>query len=339
MQQYEQKNLSYFPILKEKTEILKYKLSLCGKYATKNFYCKHCESEGSKNSLLKTTRSKFFCEIRYCDNPECLVQRFARQVETFNDVKRFHGLKKLWHFTIGFKPISELDFKKNFSKYNKRFQYVLNKYFEKLRKQGLKIEAVRVLDFSFVTDGQVYLHFHFGAVPLGQKNIRKSMLLMQKVRKQMISRMKIETPFYFKDFGLASKKGVLSYLSIRASGMYKYNMTENTKYKHIESNLKSSIENKKYILLKNVLTEEEYLKSFYNKPFYVTVGGLPKPPRHGSNITDTIPSSCSKHGILKRQDIRIEVIFEENDIGEAPPPPPLMTPRQYPDEIFEIVKI
>ena len=69
------------------------------------------------------------------------------------------------------------------------------------------------------------------------------------------------------------------------------------------------------------------LEDYQNLPVTVQILRIPSPPH--------VPSM----GFLKRQDIRIEVIFEENDIGEAPPPPPLMTPRQYPDEIFEIVKI
>lgn len=310
---------------------LKYKLSLCGRYVTKNFYCK--KEEHSGNTLLKTIRSRFSCEIRYCAKPICAIQRFARTVETMKEISRFWGLEKLWHFVIGFEAIPEKEFKQNFSKYNKRFQYILNKYFEKLRKNGLNIEAVRVLDFSFKTEGMVYLHYHFGAVPIGKQNIRSSMILMQKVRKDMIKNMRIKTPFHFEDFGLAKKDGVLSYLSIRASGMYKWDTTENPNYKIKKSKLKETIKAKKYIFLKNVLTEEEYLNSFYNKPFFVTIGGIPRPLRHGSNITDGIPKECSCCGPLERSDIHIEVIFDPLD--EKPPDPR----KPYPELKIEVVKI
>ena len=105
-----QTKLDDFPKGKKKEENLEYKLSLCGRFATKNFYCKK-ETE----HLIKTTHLKFYCEIRYCDHPDCLVQRFKRQIETFQDIDRLKSLRKLWHFAIGFEPISELDFKNNFS--------------------------------------------------------------------------------------------------------------------------------------------------------------------------------------------------------------------------------
>lgn len=294
-----------------------YRLSRCGIFATKNFYCKKVPGE---EHLIKSIHTKFACEIRYCNKVDCLVERFVRQMQTFDDIKRFSGLRSLWHFSIGFEPISEDEFKKNFSKYKKRYEYVLNKYFEKLKKEGIKIQAVRVLDFSFKTAGQVFLHYHFGAIPISVSMIRNVLTTMKKIEMGMTARMRVKTPFHLQSFGLASKQSVLSYLSIRASGMYKYDMTENVDYKHIQGNLRGSIENHKYIFLKNILTEEEYLKSFYNKAHFVCIGGLPRPNPHGSNITDSIPSECLCHGHLERKDVRIEVIFDDEIVCVVPPP-------------------
>lgn len=306
---------------------LRLNLSRCGMRAKKEFYCKKPEHRGKR--LLKDTPYEYFrCEIRYCSRLKCLVQRFARQIETLNDIERFWNLKKLWHFAIGFEPIPELEFKRNFSKYNKRFQYVLNKYFEKLRKGGLNIEAVRVLDFSFKKEGFVYMHFHFGAVP--PKHLNLVLHKMQNVRKDMNKRMKIKTPFHMqtffkKDGGHPSKEGVLSYLSIRASGMYKYDNTDFFVYDPKISKLIDSIKQKRYIFLNDVITEEEYLRSFYNKPFFVTIGGLPRPSPHGSNITDGIPRICPCCGELDRKDVRICIIFEETKTNKPPPPPDLVS--------------
>lgn len=324
-----QRQLIEYPLIKNKVDNLDYKLSLCGRMATKNFYCK---KDLNQVHLLETRHSPFFCGIRYCNCPLCLVHRFKAQLETFEEIKRFDGLRKLWHFVIGFEPVSELEFKKNASKIFKRQQYVLNKYFEKLRKQGVEIQAVRVLDYSFKEEGKVYLHYHFGAIPKSQRSIGLVLSNMQHTRKSMISRMKIQTPFHIQSFGLASKKGVLSYLSIRASGMYKYNMTENVDYLHVQGNLRESIEKNKYIFLSQILTKEEYIKSFYNKAHFVCVGGLPRPSHHGSNITDSIPRFCPIHGELERKDVRIEVLFEE----ENPDPPPNI--KKYPELVVRTVR-
>lgn len=333
MLQQEQKLITEFPLIEKDILRLDSNLNLCGRFVRKNFYCK---KDPDHEHLIKSVVSKFFCEIRYCANPECVIQRFRRQLETFEDISRFKGLRKLWHFAIGFEPIPEIEFKKNFSKYNKRFQYVLNRFFEKLRKKGLNIQAVRVLDFSFFKEGFVFLHFHFGAIPLSASKVRSSLILIQEVRSSMINRQKIKTPFHIQSFGLASKKGVLSYLAIRASGMYKYDMTSNVNYKHVQGNLRASIEKSKYLFLKDVLTKEEYLKSFYNKPFFTTIGGLPRPPPHGSNITDSMPCFCQEHGHLDRKDVRIEVIFE-SDLEEVPDPPP--PSPLYPPLVVEYVRI
>jgi len=322
-----------FPRIDPRVEALDYKLSLCGQFATKNFYC---EKSGVEH-LLKSTHSPFFCEIRYCSRPECLVQRFKRQLQTFQDIQRFHGLKKLWHFAIGFEPVSEIEFKKNFTKYKKRFEYVLNRYFGNLRKKGVNPQAVRVLDFSFKTEGMVYLHYHFGAIPLPGNRISPSLKLMQETRIRMISRMKIKTNFHLQSFGLASKTGVLSYLSIRASGMYKYDMIKNPRYKHLKiGNLKESIKLEKYLFLNQILTKEEYLQSFYNKSHFLTIGGLPRPPPHGSNITDTMPLFCEQHGALERSDIRIEVLFDQNILK---PPSPSVNYSKIEKIDVEIIKI
>ena len=104
--------------------------------------------------------------------------------------------------------------------------------------------------------------------------------------------------------------------------MYKYQMTENTAYKHVQGDLRASIENKKYIFLSNIFTKEEFLKLFYNRAHFNCIGGLPRPETlpYGSNITDNMPHECSIHGHLDRKDIRVEITFDEEIINILPPP-------------------
>lgn len=316
-----------------KLEQLEKKLSLCGEWATKKFYCKKCESEG-KLEPLKIFHKRFYCEIRYCNRPKCLINRFVRQMQTFEEIKRFNGLKTLWHFSIGFPIISLEDFKKNFSKIKKRQEYVLNRYFERLRKIGINIQAVRVLDFSFMKEGQVYLHYHFGALPKTKEKIGYIMTEMKGLAMSMSSRMRNKTTIYLKSYGLKKLYSVLSYLSIRASGMYKYDTTKNFNYKVIQGKLMRSIIDEKYIFLSSVLTQEEYLNSFYSKAHFICVGGLPRPSLQGSNITDGIPLECLIHGVLTRKDVRIKIIFDDL-IKEVIPPPILQEKMEI---LCEIVR-
>lgn len=317
--------------INEKLEHLNRQLNRCGKYATTICHCKHCEREGNF-SEIKRIHHKFFCEVRYCDNPDCLVSRFKSTLKTFEGISEFKGLNSLWHFSIGFKAIEEYDFKANFSKHKKKQEYILNRYFEKLRKNGIVLKCLRVLDFSFKTEGMVFMHYHFGVKPLGKNSIRSTLIKMHSIKKEMFKKSRNKSSFILKDYRLHDKTDVLSYLTIRSSGMYKYEMTKNPNYKHIKGSLKKSIENGKYIYLKNVLTKEEYLNSFYRKGHFTCIG-FKISHRHGSNITDNIPFECKTHGFLERKDVRIEVIFDE-DIFKCYNPP-----NSFQNANFEVIKL
>ena len=328
MQLLKQKRISDFPILKEKVDKLNTKLFLCGRWATKYFYHKDC------GSLMEIRKSKFFCGIHFCNHPECMVQRFARQCDVFDDISRLNGLRFLWHFSISFPSISLFDFRNNFKELRKRHQYILNKYFEKLRKKGVQIQAVRVADFSFEKDGMVLPHYHFGAIPVGGMRIRGHLILMQSVRKKMIKNMKIKTPFHFESFGLKNKGGVLSYLAKRSAGLYTWKESKNIEYvKSGKGKLLKDIENHKYFTLKDVLSSKQYIKSFYNRSHFVTIGGLPRPVRYGSILMDAIPTHCPKCGLVSPDSVRIEIDFEM----QTAEPPDLI--KSYPEVVVIYQKV
>ena len=356
-----QLDLDYKTPFELKVISLDNKLKLCGRMATKNFYCK----KGDHEHLLKTSHKMFNCEIKYCSHPECLVQRFSRTVETFKDIKGLHGLRQLWHCAIGFKDIPIKEFRSNFSFYRKKHSVILNRLFSNLKKRGIHLKGLKVMDFSFVTKGQVYVHYHFAFKPVGGRNIGNYLTIIQEERNLIIKRMKKKLPFHFESFNLGSYTGILSYLALRSSGFYKYNMSDNVKYKHIQSNLRESIKKEKYIYFNTCITKDEYIQHFYNRPSFSVVGNeagcrdcksrfpvnrvcvekylhdslmmrikkvyvprvmferycpccgsqklyqeLPRPSRHGTNITDGIPCECPIHGSLERKDVRIEILFE-----------------------------
>lgn len=339
-QQYEAECLKINPALtfKRKVEVLTNTLSNCGNYATKKFYCKKCEADNlkqhqancyveshiEKESLLKVVRSKFLCEIRYCANPECANSRFASLVENIKSIKDFKGLKTLWHFVIGFEPLTLSDFMDRFSEYKKSYEYVLNNYFKRLNKKGIEIKALRVLDFSFVKEGLVYPHFHFAAKPVNRNVRSRFMACMQQTRKEMQNSrsQKVRTSFHLQFFKHAKFSSIVSYLSIRSAGMYKYKDTKDFAYVPAkEGNLLKSIKEGKYFFLKDLISKEQYIRHFYNRRHYVTIGGL----LYGSIITDNmseeLPKKCKYHGELARIDIRIEIEFDK------PPSPPPNIPK------------
>ena len=305
--------------LAEKIENLNYKLSLCGQWARVDHYCKKCELEGLDTSLLKVGEYKRFrCEIHLCGKPECLVQRFASQSKVFDELD-FKGLRNLWHFVVGFELISKDEFQNNMTSIRKRHQAVLNNYFSKLKKKGLNVRGVRVMDFCFKEDGRIYIHYHFGCVPVGQRKIGQYLKIMNDVSVKMISQMKIKTSFVFESFGMKNKAGVLSYLAKRSAGLYSWK--ESSKVDYIPSKkgkLLKDIKNGKYMTLKDVLSPEQYINHFYNRSHFVTIGGLPRPLRRSCIPMDDVPHFCKIHGELEPKDIRSEMFFK---FASIPPPP------------------
>ena len=318
-----------------KVSKLNEKLSLCGKFATKDFYCR---KDPNHEHLIKRVHNPFHCEIHYCNRPECMVHRFARQKNTFDEIQRFEGLNSLWHFVISFERIPLHDFKKDFSSIRKRQQYIMNKFFEKIKKRGVKLQGVRVFDLEFNENMLVLPHYHFGCIPVGLKKAKEWMKIIQEVRKEIIKNMKIKTPFHFQSFSLKNKEGVLSYLSKRASGLYSWHKSSSVEYIPSEKGkLLRDVKNGKYFSLGDVLTSSEYVKDFYNRAHFVTIGGLPRPNRHGSILTDSIPKICPIHGELERSDLRIDIYFD--DTQQKTPPPNKKEIKTYPETRIEIIKI
>lgn len=306
-------------------------LSFCGREAKVSFYCKECEKSGNE-ALLKVSKRPFYCEIRYCDNPECKSYLFAQQLAKLQRVKRFLGLKKLGHFVIGFPKIHIDDFRANFSKYKKRYEYVMNTFFKRLKKAGFPIHAYRAMDFSFVDDNHVFPHYHFACLPFPMGKMRAYLSTMQSIRSAMISKQRVSMPFHLQFFKNANRTGIESYIALRGVGLYKHETTDKTDYQIPKrGNLIVNIHKKKYFMLKDVVDEATYLKHFYKKRMFVSVGEVSLP--YGSTSTDNVVLKCSTHGTMEASDrsaVRIERIFT---LQVVPPPPDSEV------STFEIIKI
>lgn len=292
----------------------------CGKWRVIEGTCKTCDSPilfETNEEKVNFIAHKHYCKLKYHSEPGCVTYRFAELLNEMLTVKTSR-YQTLWHFVIGFEPITLIEFQNNFSYYKKRFEAVLNNYFSKLRKHFIDINAFRVLDFRFHLDTKkVYVHFHFGAVPIDKIRRGTIMRTMHLIKKDMIDRMRIKNPFSLKFFKHAQKKSVLSYLSIRASGLYKYkdnNETKNINYtpQRIEKSLKQG----KWVLLNQILTPKQYLEHFYSKNFFVVIGKL----LYGSTIQPVITFICPKCGV---RDPRFDINFMINytaDLTVVKPP-------------------
>jgi hypothetical protein len=284
------------------------KLKECGRWGQYDYYCRGCESSG-RAGHLKTTYSQMFCEVRYCWNPDCVVERFARTLEDFKAIERLEDLQKLWHFVIGFPLVSMDDFKNNFSQIKKSFEKVMTSLWASLKRRGIVIPAIRVLDFSFEDDGgKVFVHFHFGAIPPKAGEGRALMKAINEIHDKMIKRLPDHQHFYFKSFKTKKKGAIFSYLAKRSAGIYKHGEGKNLKWNSGKGRLKKDLLAGKYFGLQDFLTRDDYINHFYNKRHYVTVGGLPR----GSNLTDNslkdVPTFCPHCQMsLERKDIRVDI--------------------------------
>lgn len=315
--------------LSDKVLHLKNQLKNCGKWAKKSVYCKQCENL-DQPALVSVEKVQNYCKIKYCPKPDCFVDRFADLIEEMKSIKEFHGYKTLWHAVIGFEPIPLEEFKNNFSEHRNRFSYVINYYFCKLRKKGINLQGIKVLDLSFVNEDFVYPHYHLALIPV--EKIRRGIVMKkcQEVRIELIKNQKIKTPFHFQFLKHSKKQTVLSYLAVRSIGLYKYKGSSEFNPSKIKiGKLKTLIEAGAFTNLNNVISEEQYIKHFWNRRNYSTFGGV----SYGSIIRDNITYKCKVHGIIYGEnEVRVKYEFINPD---KPPDPPLGAP-EMPVEVIKI---
>lgn len=279
----------------------------CGKWVREDIYC-HVEKE----HLIKSKVKQFRCGIRYCSKSDCLVERFATTLESFKSIPRLHGLKNLWHTTIGFPLVSFEDFKNNYSSIKKRHEIIIGSFIKKCKKRGIDLKGIRANDFSFTKSDQglLYVHYHFGMIPLQSKFRSQHMTTIKKIESSMNQNMKIKTPFHFQSHGIRNKESMFCYLAKRSIGLYKFDESTNHDWATGKGRLKKDIENGVYFTLDKILTPEQYVNHFYQRRHYVTFGGIP----HGSILTDNSYNEeavfCKDHGYLDRFDYRKEITFD-----------------------------
>jgi len=313
----------------------------CGGMKKLEFNCKKCEHDNLP-SLLKVIKRRVFCGIRFCFDPYCKNESFARQMDLFRQIFNqtiLKGWRNLWHFSIGFKSIDLKDFLTNWKNILKRYQYVLSNFWRRLKAEGINIKALRVLDFSFEKDGKVYPHFHFGAIisiqSWSNRNERsKFMLKIKSIERQMNKNMRIKTPFRLDSHGTRKKESIMSYLAKRSIGLYKHgegknvNWADNKKGKLIED-----IKAGKYFGLKDFMNIIEYYNNFYNSRHFACVGGLPQTCIPVDSFVNDYPTYCPIHKELGISDIRVEVF------DCKPPPPPSFKDENCEKMEIEVVRV
>lgn len=329
-------------------EDLKLHLDNCGSLARRKWYCKPCEKE-KLEALLGDEKIYQTCGIRYCPKIKCILTKFAKQIESLKNIKRLKNLKKLDHFVIGFEPVTKEEFRNNFDKIKKQQERVLNSLFSKLRMEtpqrkpnkitgkirklkdweklgSFNIQAFKVLDITFTLDkNKIYIHYHIIALPLKSNRKISFMKKSQGIRKDMLKGQRVKIPFHIQFFGLKDKDTLLSYLTLRAIGLYKFHDKKEDNYEITDvRKLKDLLKQKKFMLLKDIISLEDYQKHFYNHRHFTTLGGLPYGSIIMDNVVSKFPNFCKKHGKLERHQVRMELIIE---IPPAPPPNTAETPK------------
>ncbi|MBS3075788.1 hypothetical protein J4429_05005 [Candidatus Pacearchaeota archaeon] len=298
---------------------LRDRIALCGKFATHNFYCREHGFAG----CLKSVVQPFFCDSRFCINPDCKCHMFKNNLKRLNDIPELKNEKSLLHWAIGFPLVDLVDFSNDYAKYKKDHEKILNTFTKKVRKLYPQFKGFRTNDFSFTkeADGKVYIHYHLLIKPF-KVNKRQFMTDVQKIRMGIIARQRIKIPFHVQSFGFIKKESGFAYLSLRSIGLYKYDKTLNFNYEVPKpGNLKKSIQEGKYMFLKDVMTEEQYLKNVHGKKLFVGFGGI-RIPSHGSITTDIMVLKCPICGeISGYHKIRHEIIFNFDQLKPDPPLP------------------
>lgn len=325
----------------QESRLKKIKIHLlnCGSLAKRKYYCKQCEAEGEAESLVGIEKIYQECGIRYCSKHKCVITRFARVLETLKAIKRFKGLKNLWHFSIGFKPIPQNKFVEEFGLIKLRQERIMNYFFSRLRKEGVNINSIKVLDFSFKKiENFIYMHWHFIALPYTTSLLSKILTSMQSIRKSMLKHQKQKNPFYLKSYGYKKKSNLFAYVSLRSVGCFKKTENKEKGYKiKTKRKLLELLQTGQFIFLRDIIDLETYSKYFYNKRYFSKVGKeivLPQGSIIMDNLTNLKQVFCKKHGNLNIYDhllVRWELELRKQ------PPPSLQTIKITTEKIAEAV--
>ncbi|MDP2908894.1 MAG: hypothetical protein Q8N77_03745 [Nanoarchaeota archaeon] len=311
-------------------------LAECGKFFTFDLHCEKCESEVSgvqkvssaqikeaqNKSFLKSAKVRKLCSIRYCDNIECVVDRFARTMEQLESIKRLEGLKTLFHFSIGFPKINIDDF----SAKRKEYERVMHDFFSELRKAGITnavvvdkktleekkvFQAFKVTDISKGRrteewDGLYFLHFHIMALPFKRSEHRNVYAEIQAVRQKVMEKQRNKIPFHVQFYGHRKKEAMFSYIALRSNGLYKpFEFKKDKDFKKEE--LRVQLENHSFLILKQIFSVEKFVDLFYDRRFFSTLGGLPYGSKSPHNVSQLFDCKCRFHGVLGRSDIILRI--------------------------------
>ncbi len=221
-------------------------------------------------------------------------------------------------------------------------------------------------------NGKYFLHYHFIAIPWASQKVAAVYKQMNIISKQIAA--KTGTPFYFKSHGLKKKEALLSYMSMRACGMYKKREGKEKNYE-VENIrvLKDLIKSGKFFFLSDIMNQHQYFKTFYGKRHISFVGDnykcfgcnthfalkevrgvneegkkvcpdcgsvdvfkfLPKGSIIMENVTPKYPCECKTHGFLNREQVRFE---DHYDIGDPPPDNLKLPIKTYENLKIDIVR-
>lgn len=308
-------------------------LEQCGRFAKFEIHCLHCNEQEKRNaninSLLGLEIQRMNCQIKICEKPCCKSVLYKRTMNRIKINRRLKNLKTLIHAVLGFEKVSQ----EFLIPEVKRLSALVWKIIKGVKKLGYPIDCLIVMDISKgkniggAWDGKYFIHFHLGIVPVKKTEYKGMLKAFQDVRASMIKRK--QGGFHFQSFGNKGIRYVISYLSIRAVGLYKHFEEQNFEKRITAKALIHEIESGRFMHLADIISKEEYHKYFYGKRGLRVFGdqfklknclsgeeGVP----YGSNLVNEVGIKkkycCALHGVLERYQLKIiEIPF-----GEPPPP-------------------
>jgi len=286
------------PFLHNKlAEVLKRKIDSCLDMGYKMAVCGDC------GAVIKQQAFKLHCSIRYC--PHCVEERVKHSRIYLNSYNI--RIKRLVHFWIGFKPSYRLD-----KALKKEQEKIMARFYKVMEKIGSRVSAMRVFDLNKTEKGLRY-HYHHAQLPIA--DIRKFIANCNRAEK--IVKEKTGTEFSVHIVGYRPQKSLFRYFSKIMAGLY------------------SDEKNHHSVLLKDLISLEDYAKNFFNVRSLVFVN-KPRAIRRGK-IDNSCLVDIKECPLCKSKNIWLIDYQQYVDMFGIEPPPPLDEFEENSDRIMNII--
>lgn len=194
------KNKSYL------AQTLQEQINSCSNRGYAWIVCKQCNNIADKKPI------KLSCMLPYCTDDECIENRIRTAKHNLYNLNI--NTKKLYHFSIGFKPITKLT-----NEARQEFDKVAQLYIKTLKKIVPSAHFIFYRDINKSKSNELRLHYH--VLSFGFKGFRKPSIPIQEAEKMLSTR--LQMPFKVQLIGYKTKNALFNYAAKRLAGVFGHN--------------------------------------------------------------------------------------------------------------------